>query len=104
MKLTTKQKTDLHALLLEQIEGITELTGRAVLANAEHQRSATVNLIVKIARNADDPSLIEVNVQEKIKAPKARTSDLTQWSEPTLIMSFSLREEQGQQKLEGTEA
>lgn len=99
MKISPKQRQELTEHIGNQVEGVVGRVVEAIVANANHVRPANVNLIVKIARNADDPSLIEVNVQQKIKAPKSKMSDITTWNEPEIAMAFRIGEEPGQQKL-----
>lgn len=99
----TQEQTDILAkLIADRAPYIAELISKGVTANAMHTRGANVTLAIKIARNKDDPRLIEIEAQEKIKAPKSKYSDLTSWDEASVIIVYRTNEIQGQQTIQDT--
>jgi len=93
------QVEGLASLIAERSTEIASLLRDAIHANAAHRRGGSVSLLLKVARNNDDPTKIDVDVQTKIKAPRSPLSDLTSWSEPELMTRFDLGEVPGQQRI-----
>lgn len=98
--ITQKQIDALAALVQERAQYIAELIAKGVAANAQHNRVANVTLAIKVKRNEDDPRLIEIEAQEKIKSPKSKYSDLTSWDEPSTIVVYKTSEIEGQLTIE----
>ena len=98
--LTTRQVDELAKLIANRSQYIAELIAKGVVANAQHNRVANVTLAIKIKRNEDDPRLIEIEAQEKIKSPKSKYSDLTSWDEPATIIVYKTSEIEGQLTIE----
>jgi predicted Ser/Thr protein kinase len=98
--LTNRQVDELANQVANRAQYIAELIAKGVAANAQHNRVANVSLAVKIKRNDYDPRLIEIEVQEKIKSPKSKFSDLTSWDEPATIIVYKTSEIEGQLTIE----
>lgn len=99
MILDNSQHSALCQMLNERATEIADLIAQGILATATHNRPSTINLVIKIGRNADDPLLIEVCSQRKIKAPKSKHSDLTSWDEVETLAGYRTDEEPGQERL-----
>jgi hypothetical protein len=98
-QLKPHQVNDLAHLITQRSSAIAEIIAHVVHANASHARAGSVNLCIKVCRNEDDPRLIEVWCQEKWKAPKSKFSDLSEWDEAEMIITFKTSEDPGQQKI-----
>lgn len=98
-QLQFNQVDDMARLIKQRADHIAALISRAITANSQHARPAAVTLNIKIARNADDPRLIEVWAQEKTKAPKSKFSDITEWDESEMIQAFRIDEVPGQLRI-----
>lgn len=101
MMLTAQQLHGLSGTINERADNLAELISKCITATTEHSRPSAVNLVVKIARNKEDPHLIEVIMQHKIKSPKTKFSDLTAWDEAETVRAFRTDEEAGQQIITG---
>ena len=97
--LNEDQMVELQKMIRDRAPVIADLIGRAVTATAMHTRPSVVTVAIKIARNPDEPRLVEVAVQEKIKNPKSKFSDVTSWDETEIIVGYRVDVDQGQQSL-----
>jgi hypothetical protein len=100
--ISERQVEELSRLIASRATYIADLISKAVAANAQHNRGATVTLAIKAKRNEDDPRLIEIEAQEKLKMPKSKFSDITSWDEPSTIIVYKTTEIDGQMTIEGT--
>ncbi len=103
MNLLPSQIAELAELIRDRAGDLAELIAKGVTATAMHTRPSVVNLILKIARNPDEPRLIEVLAQEKLKSPKSKFSDMTSWDEVDSIAVFRTDEDPSQEHLPGTD-
>lgn len=100
MKVSQKQEAEIAKTIREQSDHIAALIVRGIEANATLVRAATVTLAVKVARQNENPAMIEVTSQRKIKVPKTKYSDLTSWEDVELLMSIDTGEDPQQTRLD----
>lgn len=100
MKVSQKQEAEIAKAIREQADALAALIVRAIEANATLVRAAAVTLAVKIARGQENPAVIEVTSQRKLKLPKTKYSDLTSWEDVELMISIDTGEDPVQQKLD----
>ena len=99
MILDTTQRMELENLIRERLEAFVGKIASGVAQTTALSRPSAINLIAKVQRNADDPRLIEVLLQKKIKHPKAKFSDATAWDEVETLISYNVEEVPGQLKI-----
>ena len=93
----------LEAALVEFIE--TEVAGRVVVALSayqEHKRACSVTISLKIKADKEAPNTVQLLATAKTKMPTGPRTDETSTGFEEILQVYSMQEEQGQERLEGT--
>lgn len=97
--LTQQQEDKVAELLRAHSTTLAEKIARCVKETAMHDRASQVSLVLKVGFDPDDPKLLNLTVQEKIKHPKSKTSDLVSWDDADVELAWKTNEHPGQQRL-----
>lgn len=94
--------TDLRAMVEDLTARIPNLVGQIAMcakATDKHERPSTAQILIKLAKDADDSMKIVAIVQVKTKKAASELRDVTEWTEPETLATFDRMEAEGQERI-----
>ena len=94
--------SDLRAMvedLTGRIPDLVQQVATCARAADRHERPSTAQILIKLAKDADDSMKIVAVVQMKTKKAASELRDVTEWTEPETLATFDRMETEGQERI-----